>query len=596
MDTVKDVATFAADTIEKQQEIKKQQHEIVSKAVERAFEKAPEILEAAKNATENFVKNTEEVIEKYALPVVEEAYKEISSNTQAFQEKIEFYAQNPHELTRAAFHLEGEVKDLGSKLVGELAIVASDVIAKNQNVLRTTLDAITSIEIPTPQGLILNQIKKHIPEDTLLYSAVHLASRGPLGLIQDQLQSLAKQVGNQTIDAAIQVSKNPEGFRNAIDLTTQIQNLKPGEEFKAGVDFEAKVYAEVGGELEGNVGLKATRDKENPNEIVITLTAEAAIKAGVGASVQGQGASAAGGAKGVGAFELKFDSNDPEQMKDMKALLQSYGRGTPSPLAVSVLGKYVQNMEIEASKSFKSDFKFADVGADAKLKGSVDPKTGEATLTASFGVDASVKMNGFYMQIPSSLVPTADATANTDPLSKQVMDAILGKNNVGIDAEAKVSLEVGLVFEPGKDASLTNVQSIFLEVKGEAHLNERSAEGKFRAEIHNPAELAKLLNTDVKDLIRDFKNQTLTLDDIAQRVSTRGASLDRFIKIDCGVETKKSDGFKVDTSIINFEARTFTPTSSHVFIKYPPESTTQPLPKNDAAAAELRLLDRAIRA
>lgn len=600
--TVKDVATVASKAIEMQQEIKKQQHEAVTKAVNLAFEKAPEILEAAKNATESFAKNTEEIIEKYAIPTIEEAYKEISTNTQAFQEKIEFYAQNPDELTRAAFHLEGEIKDLGTKLVGELAIVASDVVAKNQDVLRTALNAITSIEIPTPQGILFNQIKKALPEDSIAYNLAHLASRGPQGLIQDQLQSLARQIGNQAIDAAVKIDKDPEAFRKSLDVSSHIKNLAPGEEFNVGVSASGELYVEVGGKIEAGIALKASCDPKNPDEIVIELSAEAAMKTGVGLKLFGKGFDATvGGSRGLGAT-LKFDRNDPEQMKDMTALIKSYGRGAPSPLAMTVLPKYADKATFIADQSISTDLEIFKLGGNAALEYSINPKDGSSTITASVGIDASLGLDDFYMQIPSSLgIPThSESIPNTDPMAKQVMDTLLGKNSLGLNISTKISAEAGVVFDSNKGMTPDAVKSIYLELKGDVQLNSKSCSGTLRAELHNPAELAKLLKTNVNDLVADFKAQTITIEDITQRLTALGADLERFIQIEGKVTIKEGHGFKLTTDALNLESMKYTVTEEPPFIKFPSgtnaPNTPQQLTQNDAAAAELRLLDRAFHA
>src|SRR5690606_20233421 len=160
------------------------------------------------------------------------------------------------------------------------------------------------------------------PEDSLAHELAHLAGRGATGISREQLQSMTRAIGHDLVTAAVEISKDPETFRQSLDVTANVLDLKPGQEFKLGAGISADVYAELGGEVEAEFEMKASRDPENPNEIVIEVSKETAAKIGAGVSTLGEGVKVNAGLQSIYSTTLRFDTSDPEQVKDLDAFLK----------------------------------------------------------------------------------------------------------------------------------------------------------------------------------------------------------------------------------------------------------------------------------
>ncbi len=598
--TVKDVASAASQALGQQQEIKRQQNEAITKAITQAFEKAPEILEAAEQATRSLADNTQKAIEKYALPAIQDVYQEISTNTEAFAEKIQHYAKNPDDLHRAIFHLEGKAVSLASDLGVELAIVAADVVAKNDKVLRTAIDAVTSIDIPTPQGLLFNQVKKFFPEDSLAHELAHLAGRGATGIIREQLQSMTRAIGHDLVTAAVEISKDPETFRQSLDVTANVLDLKPGQEFKLGAGISADVYAELGGEVEAEFEMKASRDPENPNEIVIEVSKETAAKIGAGVSTLGEGVKVNAGLQSIHSTTLRFDTSDPEQVKDLDAFLKTQARGYSSSSSNKVLAKYVEEISFQGGTTAELDMPVLKLEANPNIKASFNPKDRSVELTASYALEgsASLKTPMPQIQLPARLSGSniTPAESEPEPHLKLLRDAVLGKNSAALAGGVKAKAEGKITYDPAIGVSVDGIKTVALELSATTFHNTNEVSAKLDIKLHNPAELARLLGTGVEDLIKDFQSQRLSIDDIEQHLIHTGAQLENFVEIEGKFEMRRSDGFALDSKILKAEARTYTNTDLQTFIKFPPETQTQPQINKDAAEANLRLLDRAFHA
>lgn len=598
--TVKDVATVASKAIEMQQEIKKQQHEAISKIVVLAFEKAPEILEAAQTAAESFIENTHMTLEKYARPVIEETLKDLEQNTRPYIEGMERLVRDPEALAQAALEATALVGATIGDLKTELMILGADVVAKNEKFLSAYIDFVSTASIPLPQVEILKALKDQLPEGTIAHSLIDIISRGGIvGVAYAQMRELGADLARKGVETAVYVSENSDKIREMANIKSSIINLGPNEEWRSAESYQLDGHVKFGGGASRSSDLTAKPDEHNPNDIILTISSELAGKLGYGASAGGKGASTNLGWKHIDNVELRFDRTDPNQLKDMEHLIDCYRGGLAKAGMTFGLDKYINKINITEAVTIDGKATLFDLGAEQKRKLEINPKDQTVKTTISGEVSARLGIDGPHIQLPKDITESVNSTLKptSDPLIRDILDSILGKNNDGLNAEVKLTIEAGATFATANNVTLDNLESIFIEFKGSAHANSHAASASLKFEIHQPVELAKLIGTNAKDLALDFQSGKLTLDELSTRLNAVGKDLKQFVSITIPHEVRRSDdgGFKMNAHFINLESMKYKVISDTLEI-FPPETPAAQLTQNDAAAAELRLLDRAFHA
>src|SRR5690606_4136219 len=132
----------------------------------------------------------------------------------------------------------------------------------------------------------------------------------------------------------------------------------------------------------------------------------------------------------------RFDRTDPNQLKDMEHLIDCYRGGLAKAGMTFGLDKYINKINITEAVTIDGKATLFDLGAEQKRKLEINPKDQTVKTTISGEVSARLGIDGPHIQLPKDITESVNSTfkPTSDPLIRDILDSILGKNNDGLNA------------------------------------------------------------------------------------------------------------------------------------------------------------------